>query len=386
MSDYIIFYTESNLVCIVIFGIMLIHDLLNVDRQEKQIKFDTALIVFMLYFISDIIWAGILDGVFPKTSFTVAAANFSNYLLMAGVTYAWLVYVMAVEKVPRRNSAAKKLGIILPFLIATVILVIVYIAAPQVLVNDALEMQPAYYVFLIIVPIINICAVVVYTFRKAMAEKNPVEKKQHLYIGLFPVFLIVGGIVQLVLLPDTPIFCFCCVILMLMMYIQSMEEQISIDPLTKLNNRAQLIRYVSQRSGSFRKDQLTYVIMVDINSFKKVNDTYGHAEGDRALIIVADSLKDISKISSMPMFLGRYGGDEFVLIVHPGREEELELLIRGIRNRIKERCRMLETPYVLSIGVGYDRLGDESDTIQKCIQRADQNMYYDKEHVKKHAG
>ena len=58
MSDYFIYYASANMVGAVVFGIMLIHDCLGVDRQEKQIKYDQALIAFMLYFISDVIWVG----------------------------------------------------------------------------------------------------------------------------------------------------------------------------------------------------------------------------------------------------------------------------------------------------------------------------------------
>ena len=58
MSDYFIYYASTNIVGAIIFGIMLIHDCLGVDRQEKQIKYDHSLIAFMLYFISDAIWAG----------------------------------------------------------------------------------------------------------------------------------------------------------------------------------------------------------------------------------------------------------------------------------------------------------------------------------------
>jgi hypothetical protein len=48
MNAVFVYYAESNLVALIIFGILLIHDLVNVDRQEKQIKYDRALVAFML--------------------------------------------------------------------------------------------------------------------------------------------------------------------------------------------------------------------------------------------------------------------------------------------------------------------------------------------------
>ena len=83
MSEYFFHYTESNLACAVIFAIMLAHDVLSVDRQEKQIKFDHTLASFIAYFISDSVWAAVTTGTLPKTLATVALTNFSNFIIMA---------------------------------------------------------------------------------------------------------------------------------------------------------------------------------------------------------------------------------------------------------------------------------------------------------------
>ena len=386
MSDYFLYYTESNLVCLIIFGIMFVHDMVKVDRQEKQIKFDQALVVFMLYFISDILWSAVIAGVLPRNLFTVVLFNFLNYVFMAAFTFKWLEFVMAFEHVRHKNRRINKFAVIFPFFVSTIVLIAVYLFAPQLLIDKELSLHPAYYAFMITVPCIYIAVILIFTIRMAAVEENPIEKKKHLFIGFFPLLLIAGGLFQIVLLPNTPIFCFCCTILMLMLYIHSMEDQISTDPLTKLNNRGQLMRYIAQKNNAgYLKDRLTFVIMIDINEFKKVNDTFGHAEGDRALIILADSLKDLSKTHNMPMFISRYGGDEFVLIVHPETEAELEPMIKAIRKNIETRCRLLKTPYVLSIGAGYDMLQGGEDTVQKCIQRADKKLYLDKAYVKNHA-
>lgn len=378
MPDHFIFYLESNIVCFIIFGIMLVHDLLGVDRQEKQIKFDRALIMFMLYFVADAFWAGFSDGVLPKNFTTVAISNLLDYVLLSGITYAWLEFVMALEQVPNRNRKLNKFAIVFPFLISTLALAVVFIISPGLLFGESLEPRPAFYAFLTVVPCINIGAVMVYTVRKAVREENPTERKRHLFIGIFPLVVVLGGALEVNVLPNIPIFCFCAAVLMIMMYIQSIETQISTDPLTKLNNRGQLSRYISQKNNYRLKDRVTYVIMLDINSFKKINDTFGHAEGDDALTIIADSIKEKVRLLNAPVFMCRYGGDEFLIIIHPENEENLELFIGDVRSDIENRCRSLRKPYVLSVGVGYEKLMDDPDTIQECMVRADKNLYIDK--------
>ena len=382
MSEYFIYYTESNIVCIIIFSIMLLHGLLSVDRQEKQIKYGYALIAFMLYFLTDAVWASVIAGMLPKNRFAILAINFAIYVIMAAITYCWLEYVMAVEQLPYRNRAINKFSVLFPFLLSTAALIVTWFVSPGALLNDALELQPAYHIFLIGVPIINIVAVLFYSLRKALKEENPIEKRRHLYIGFFPIMVILGGLVQILFLPSTPIFCFCCTILMLIFFVQSMDIQISLDPLTGLNNRGQLIRYVSQKGNLYVDGSLTYVIMLDVNDFKKINDTFGHAEGDRALVILADSLKTVVRNRSTPIFLARFGGDEFILIAHLKDEDALKELIREIRAEIAAQCRAAGTPYQISVGIGYSELRQGQDSFQLCMQRADQNLYLDKERCK----
>jgi diguanylate cyclase (GGDEF)-like protein len=298
---------------------------------------------------------------------------------MAAIIYFWLDYVLACEQVPHRNRPINRFAVLFPFLVSTAALIVNYVFAPQILLDEALNTRPAYNVYLVAVPYIYMAAILFYTIRKARSEESPTEKRKHLFLGFFPLSAIAGGLVQM-FFPSIPIFCFCCMLLMLVFYIQSIELRISTDPLTQLNNRGQLMRYTSQKSNLYVEGRLTVVIMMDIDSFKAINDRYGHAEGDRALVIVSDALKKAVNNHSMPSFLSRYGGDEFIIIIHPVAMEETDRLVDEIRREIALAER--ETPFSLSISVGCDQLGGVQDSIQSCIRRADKKLYLDKEYRK----
>ena len=383
MSQYAIYYTESNIICLIIFGIILIHDLFSIDRQEKQIKYDHALIAFMCYFVSDALWALTIAGVIPKNEINVAITNFANYLFMAGIAYMWLLYVMALEQVPGRNDPLRKVAVGFPFFAAAVALIVVYIVNRSLLFDEELMPKTLYNVFLIAVPIIYIIAVLIYALRKASRESNPIEKRNHIFVGILPLFVIAGGLLQTIVLPDTPIFCFCCAILMLTFNIMSMETSISVDPLTGLNNRGQLMKLISTKNSFQAEGKRTYIAMIDINDFKSVNDTYGHAEGDNALVIIADSLKKAVNKSGHTLFCGRYGGDEFIMIIQAETTATVDGLIEQVRDQIKDECDRRKTPYILSVGAGYDEMRGASDSFKNCIQRADGKMYEDKDYRKK---
>ncbi len=382
MSEYFIYYASINIVGAVIFGIMLANDYIGLDRQEKQLKYDHALIAFILYFLSDAIWAGVDAGVFPVNQFTVITTTFLNFVIMTLIIYTWLCYVLAIEQIPNRNSMTMRIILALPLILSMVGLILTYLISPRLLIDENLKNTAAFDAFLVAVPYIYLIAIIVYTIKKARSEENIIEKKKHIYIGLFPIMTVIGGLLQMILMPALPIFCFSSTILMVIFYIKSIDTQISKDPLTNLNNRGQLARYVSQKSNLLIEGRTTYVVMIDVNDFKNVNDTYGHAEGDSALVIIAKALLKAVKSRTIPLFLGRYGGDEFVLIAHPVKEEELTELLDHVRDNIFSMCKSENKPYLLTIGIGYDEMLGEEDTFQKCMQRADDKLYINKEYIK----
>ena len=110
---------------------------------------------------------------------------------------------------------------------------------------------------------------------------------------------------------------------------------------------------------------------------------YGHAEGDIALQLTSKALKKAAGATDYPVFLSRYGGDEFAIIAHTPNPEDIEKLIKNIREEIKENCQKQNLSYVITISVGYDVLGNNDDTLQKCLKRADNNLYIDKKNYKK---
>ena len=79
-GSYFFFYAEASVVCILLFGMLLMNDRSNMNRQEKQIVFGQALLAHILYFASDAVWAGIIAGYVPRTHYSVALMNYINFI------------------------------------------------------------------------------------------------------------------------------------------------------------------------------------------------------------------------------------------------------------------------------------------------------------------
>ena len=376
-SEYFFFYTEANLVCCALFAVILMHDLRRFNHRETQVRFDDALAAHMLYFISDSCWAALVSGAVHFHHFFALLVNFSNFFLMGLLGYTWFRFMAASEQLPFRNTKKGKVLISLPMAVMSGVLALSYFAAPKLWVSDSGSLTPLYYTLIPVAPILYSAATLGFSVVRMRKQANLAQRNQSLLIGVYPIILIVAGLLQLLTL-TAPVFCFGCAIMMLYFYIQTLEDQISIDPLTRLNNRGELMRYVSQDSNLRRTGLRTYVVMIDVNDFKFINDTYGHAEGDRALAIIADSLKGAVGIQRLNAFLGRFGGDEFILIVHAQGEEDLKGLCMNIRSRISQLCSLTGFPIRLSVGIGYDELGQAPDNFDACMGRADEKLYVDK--------
>lgn len=374
--DYFVFYTEASLVCVIILSMILITDRIYNTKQEKKIWFDRAIFTFILYFISDACWAAMLSGLFPKIRFFAVLFNFTNYILMSLMGYGVFTFIAVSGKRSLRNRRRNRYLSFLPVILTTLIMTAAYIIKPLFWIDADNELNPLYFPLMFSVPSMYLLAGFIISVKNSVESDLKEEKEKYLVMGSVPFGVMAFGMVQVVAL-NAPTFCFGCTIMWIWFYIQSMQAMISVDDLTKLNNRGQINRFLEQLSYS--NDTRTYIMMIDINKFKGINDIFGHAEGDRALIIVSDALRLACARINASIFLGRYGGDEFTLVIQNTSEgEEPEQIIDTLRSTLSEKQKETSLPYSIDISIGYDVLKDGNDTVEACMKRADEKLYIDK--------
>lgn len=161
--------------------------------------------------------------------------------------------------------------------------------------------------------------------------------------------------------------------------IETIRTEASLDPLTGAANRktfddnlAKALR--EQRNGNTK----TCLLIIDLDKFKQINDTYGHLVGDRVLCFVADTLNESVRGSDT---VARYGGEEFAVILLKSTPDGAMKVAENIRKNISEarirRGQGGETlgQITVSIGVSYARPGTTSESL---IELADQAMYKSK--------
>lgn len=156
---------------------------------------------------------------------------------------------------------------------------------------------------------------------------------------------------------------------------RALRKSAFLDPLTGLANRLLLMdRFEVAMRHAKRSRKKFAVLMLDLNKFKAINDTYGHAAGDKVLVTVAQRLVSIVRESDT---VARLGGDEFVLIVESINERaQLEALGQKLMDVVAQSL-VLDSGETVSVGasVGYAWYPRDGDNLQDVLEVADQAMY-----------
>lgn len=143
------------------------------------------------------------------------------------------------------------------------------------------------------------------------------------------------------------------------------------DPLTKLWNRRHILSHIEQGLAWLNRGRPMAVVMIDLDQFKRVNDNRGHLEGDQVLQNVAEALRRSTREVDVA---GRYGGDEFVVVLADTNQEEGRVAGNRFVTAIREVGMKFDpaNPMTASAGLSIARPGD---TVETVLKRADDFAY-----------
>ena len=172
-KEYFFFYLEANLVCVIIFIMLLWHDWVHSFRQEKQIWFDRTVISHIKYFLSDIGWAAVLSGYLPRTRFLVFLFNIINFIFLGMIACSWFMYMASSEKVQFRHGRKSHFLVALPLLASVALLLVIVVVKPSLVFNDNGELTALYYPLMLAIPVLYVLASFIVSLINARKTDNP---------------------------------------------------------------------------------------------------------------------------------------------------------------------------------------------------------------------
>ena len=216
----------------------------------------------------------------------------------------------------------------------------------------------------------------------AIFEKDADIRRMCYYLLIFSLMPIIGVAMQNInqtFRTSSP----CLSLAVLYVYITMQSKKVMTDGLTGVNNRRELDAYLERRER--QPEQLEWgMLMIDVDDFKKINDTIGHKLGDDALWHVAEILR--SEFAAEGCFVARYGGDEFVVCNEWNNMEDMMYIRTVIENRVNHFNEEKSRPYNLSLSIGCALWHASGASVASILKAADKDMYEQKQQHKERRG
>lgn len=202
------------------------------------------------------------------------------------------------------------------------------------------------------------------------------SRKQGVNLSYFPVFYFVcicfaGVLIQLVFYGVTSSWLITAVTL-IFTQMQSYAENIYMDELSGLYNRRYLKAVLAKRKNTDANS--LYGIMMDVNDFKYINDSFGHSMGDKAISTMGNIL--FKSIPDAGIAI-RYAGDEFIVLLTDADKPCVLATINEINKNISRFNDSKAEPFELSVSMGYTEFGKD-DNAEVFLRNMDDKMYEEK--------
>ncbi|QKQ27678.1 GGDEF domain-containing protein [Candidatus Reidiella endopervernicosa] len=158
----------------------------------------------------------------------------------------------------------------------------------------------------------------------------------------------------------------------------TLRESTMRDAMTGLHNRRFLEEYVETLvSSNARRDSDISILMLDLDYFKKVNDTYGHDAGDTVLKEISKVMKKVVRAADLVI---RYGGEEFMILLQETAGEKADEVAEKIRAAVEElKVQLPGNVLQKTISIGVSSFPDDSETFWQAVKYADVALYKAKE-------
>ena len=375
-TEYAVMYFEINAASLMLISIIL-HKTNGLSKMVAQRNFVMAIISEMIFFASDTIFVLIDGGIIPGSRAAMLACKEIYFFSTATMCFFWFLYFEHMREAPLVKDKRTVMWLSSVIWLMGLLIIANWFAGFLFYVDE----QGVYHrgSLFILTYILSYVYVFIASIRAIISICRYDENTdRHLLVmmALFPIAPGISGLLQFVY-PRIPFACVAMSLTTLLLYLTWIDQLISLDPLTGLNNRNQLSHSFEQLKKTVGDSEKLYLLLIDANHFKQINDTYGHLQGDNALKMIAEALRKGCRETTRRAVVTRYGGDEFVVLVSSDEDEKVMNLKSGINRQLEEIVQSTDVPFALTVSIGI-ATADEKDQLKAVMARADRAMYKEK--------
>ncbi|MBQ0167698.1 MAG: GGDEF domain-containing protein [Treponema sp.] len=376
-----LYFFQIDVMCV----IPLLSILLNIARDNRKIGMEEIflrriILTNVVYCLSDTVYFLVYKSGIPD-SITIPVMYVTNIVYVGiPLVYSLFITKYAAYKLNNSNLTDTLSGkiIIAPLIICFLLMFSTPFTHFIFYIDGNAEYHRAAGAYLI--PAVAwgyLLAVTVATAIRIMRTESVVEKDALRPLESFLVLPFITTVIQL-LFYGLSVAAYGFTVSIIVFYIRRLQNQISNDDLTGLKSRAEFKRFVTSHIKKTQQQDM-FVVMLDFDKFKKINDTYGHIEGDRALQNAAFVLKKACLEVNQNYVLSRYGGDEFIIVGKYADGDEDRKLKQAVDSNIQKINDSRINKFTVSLSFGFAHKAISSyQEFCTIISEADEAMYKDK--------
>lgn len=376
--DSIFLYIESN----GIFAILLIVLLINLGKTDvvwEEKWFRKAMILNILVLVADTgTW--IFDGRILGGTLWINKIVFCCYYMVTAIfVHVWLVYIIYKLRTRIKKVRLFRTIMFIPMAVACIMAVgSLWTGWLYLFDETGAYIRGDFFMLHTAILWVYFLTAVYWALRALFDRNRNKQMKESMAIIVSVIFPVVGGVFQ-TLYYGLNMAWTCSSISFVILFIAIQNKQMITDALTGIYNRGCFTKYLEDSMNQHDAEGNLYLVMIDVNKFKHINDTYGHTTGDRALIEVARLLNEQCKKASRQDFLARYGGDEFSIVCKRKNDEDIKVFVEKLHKaseKLKGRCGF---DFDITLSIGWARYDATIyPSMEKYISDADDKMYIQK--------
>lgn len=372
-----LYYVQNSVTGMLLLVILLYFFLKQQGRLGKEGRYFLALWATNFALLACELCIDILGISAPTASLApfVAVVTAIFYTLNPTVGVFYFLYIQHV--VGKRTKRWFLLLLVTPVLFVAVTSVISIHTGWLFVVNELSEYSRGPYFFLTVIN--NYLYLVLGPIYLVFNHKQ-LERKIYSTLLVFPFPVFIAGILQ-VMFYGLEVLWISLAISLLILFFNVEANQVNRDYLTGLFNRRYFQKVADLAFSKKKGINPQWAFMLDINGFKYINDTFGHAQGDEALMRIARLLEQAVPSHTV---VSRYGGDEFALLTPELPKSEIASMLERLHEILTESNAAGEYPYMLSLSAGCAPLiREQYPNLDAFLQQLDASMYKAKLESKK---
>jgi diguanylate cyclase (GGDEF)-like protein len=379
-AEYAILYLEINLLSLIIIAIIL-YKTNGLSKMVAQRNFAMSIVAEMVFFASDTLYVLVNNGVlrFGAADGIVKLMCKEIYFFStAMMCFFWFIYFEHLRGTAFvREKKNVRLASCILWAMGILLFINLFTGFLFSVDADGVYHRGSFFILTYILSYSYVLIAYIRTICGMLDKSYTGDRNTLRLLVIFPAAPGAAGIFQFVY-PRLPVACGVLAITTLLLYLNWIDQLISLDPLTGLNNRKQLRHFYDHWVKNHSEGDTINVLMIDANKFKSINDTYGHVEGDRALKNIAESLKLGCKGLPKRANIARYGGDEFAVLFEASNQDDISYLMDNIRQQLADINERTKVPFELTVSIG-SASSDGTLSLKELIDKADEAMYEEKE-------